>query len=89
MENKRKKGIAPPRYDEAFKAGAIRMVTEQGRSEHRGCQGTWYLHRHPAQLAEGRWCAGGSGRPPEPGQPPDTGAGSGGACTAQAAGRER
>ena len=31
MENKRKKGIAPPRYDEAFKAGAIRMVTEQGR----------------------------------------------------------
>ena len=31
MENKRKKGTAPPRYDEAFKAGAIRMVTEQGR----------------------------------------------------------
>ena len=31
MENKRKNGIAPPRYDEAFKAGAIRMVTEQGR----------------------------------------------------------
>ena len=31
MENKRKKRIAPPRYDEAFKAGAIRMVTEQGR----------------------------------------------------------
>ena len=24
-------GIAPPRYDEAFKAGAIRIVTEQGR----------------------------------------------------------
>ncbi len=31
MENKRKKGIAPPRYDEAFKTGAVRMVTEQGR----------------------------------------------------------
>ena len=31
METKRKKGITPPRYDEAFKAGAIRMVTEQGR----------------------------------------------------------
>ena len=30
METKHKKG-APPRYDEAFKAGAIRMVTEQGR----------------------------------------------------------
>lgn len=30
METKRKKG-APPRYDDAFKAGAIRMVTEQGR----------------------------------------------------------
>lgn len=31
MENKRKKGVASPRYDEAFKAGAIRMVTEPGR----------------------------------------------------------
>ena len=30
METKRKKG-APPRYDETFKAGAIRMVTDQGR----------------------------------------------------------
>lgn len=27
----RKKGMSPPRYDEAFKAGAIRLVTEQGR----------------------------------------------------------
>lgn len=26
-----KKGIAPPRYDEKFKEGAIRLVTEQGR----------------------------------------------------------
>lgn len=24
-----KKGAPPPRYDEAFKAGAVRMVTEQ------------------------------------------------------------
>ncbi|WP_301067437.1 transposase [uncultured Duncaniella sp.] len=31
MEQKKKKGTAPPRYDDAFKAGAIRMVTEQGR----------------------------------------------------------
>lgn len=32
MEAKtRKKGTPPPRYDEAFKAGAVRMVTEQGR----------------------------------------------------------
>ena len=31
MENKRKKGTPPPRYDDAFKAGAVRMVTEQGR----------------------------------------------------------
>jgi len=30
-KNKQKKGIAPPRYDEAFKAGAVRLVTEQGR----------------------------------------------------------
>lgn len=30
METKRKKG-ATSRYDEAFKAGAIRMVTDQGR----------------------------------------------------------
>ena len=26
-----KKGTIPPRYDEAFKTGAIKMVTEQGR----------------------------------------------------------
>ena len=26
-----KKGIAPPRYDDKFKEGAIRLVTEQGR----------------------------------------------------------
>jgi transposase len=26
-----KKGVAPPRYDDAFKEGAVRLVTEQGR----------------------------------------------------------
>ena len=26
-----KKGTMPPRYDETFKSGAIKMVTEQGR----------------------------------------------------------
>ena len=26
-----KKGTMPPRYDDAFKSGAIKMVTEQGR----------------------------------------------------------
>ena len=31
MEQKGKKGRVPPRYDEAFKAGAVRLVTEQGR----------------------------------------------------------
>lgn len=32
MESKlKKKGTPPPRYDEAFKAGAVRMVTEQRR----------------------------------------------------------
>ena len=30
-QKKEKKGTAPPRYDEAFKAGAVRLVTEQGR----------------------------------------------------------
>ena len=30
METKKQKGMAPPRYDEAFKEGTIRMVTEQG-----------------------------------------------------------
>ena len=30
-EKKAKKGTPPPRYDEAFKAGAVRLVTEQGR----------------------------------------------------------
>lgn len=27
----KEKGAPPPRYDEAFKAGAVQMVTEQGR----------------------------------------------------------
>ena len=32
MEQKqKKKGTPPPRYDEAFKADAARMATEQGR----------------------------------------------------------
>ena len=31
MEQKGKKGTAPRRYDEAFKTGAVRLVTEQGR----------------------------------------------------------
>ncbi len=32
MEKKKsKKGAPPPRYDEAFKSGAVRLVTEQGR----------------------------------------------------------
>jgi len=31
MSTKERKHPAPPRYDEAFKAGAVRMVTEQGR----------------------------------------------------------
>jgi transposase len=31
MLEKRRKGIAPPRYDEAFKAGAMRLITEQKR----------------------------------------------------------
>ncbi len=30
-QRKTKKGVPPPRYDEAFKAGAVRLVTEQGR----------------------------------------------------------
>jgi transposase len=32
MIEKKRKGMPPPRYDEAFKAGAIRLVTEQKRS---------------------------------------------------------
>ena len=31
MATKERKHTAPPRYDEAFKAGVVRMVTEQGR----------------------------------------------------------
>ncbi|MDD6214837.1 MAG: hypothetical protein PUB42_06620 [Firmicutes bacterium] len=31
-----KKGTIPPRYDEAFKAGAVKMVTEQGRPPKEG-----------------------------------------------------
>ncbi|MFV0401478.1 MAG: transposase, partial [Oscillospiraceae bacterium] len=29
MSNKSRKGEAPPRYDEAFREGAVRMVVEQ------------------------------------------------------------
>jgi len=32
MGTGKKRGTAPPRYDDAFKAGAIRLVTEQKRS---------------------------------------------------------
>lgn len=31
MEQKKQKKGAPPRYDEAFKAGAVKQVTESGR----------------------------------------------------------
>ena len=31
METKKEKKRTPPRYDEAFKTGAVRLVTEQGR----------------------------------------------------------
>ena len=31
MSGKERKHSAPPRYDEAFKTGAVKMVTEQGR----------------------------------------------------------
>ena len=39
-----KKRAAPPRYDEAFRAGAVRMVTEQGRPSKEVAQGAWHLH---------------------------------------------
>lgn len=32
MKQNRNKGVVPPRYDEAFKAGAVRLVTESGRT---------------------------------------------------------
>jgi transposase len=32
MTEKKRKGQPPPRYDEAFRQGAIRLVTEQNRS---------------------------------------------------------
>lgn len=38
MAIKKGKGIAPPRYDEVFKAGAVRLVTEQNRSVQEAAQ---------------------------------------------------
>lgn len=32
MTEKKRKGQPPPRYDEAFRQGALRLVTEQNRS---------------------------------------------------------
>ena len=34
MRTKEGKQTAPPRYDEEFKAGAVRMIIEQGRPSH-------------------------------------------------------
>ena len=61
MSTKERKHPAPPRYDEAFKAGAVRMVTEQGRPS-REVAAELGMHRHAAQLAEsgGRTIAGAS-----------------------------
>ena len=36
MSTKERKHPAPPRYDKAFKAGAVRMATEQGRPSREG-----------------------------------------------------
>ena len=49
MIEKKRKGIPPPRYDEAFKAGAIRLVTEQKRSPG---EVTKELVFHPAKKRE-------------------------------------
>ena len=38
MARKSQKGKAPPRYDEAFKAGAVRLVTEERRPAKEVCQ---------------------------------------------------
>ena len=88
MENKRKKRIAPPRYDEAFKAGAIRMVTEQGRPSTEVAKELGICIDTLRSWLKAAGVQAGQADGPEPGQPPDTGAGSGGARTAQAAGRE-
>ena len=62
MSTKERKHPAPPRYDEAFKAGAVRMVTEQGQPSREVAAELGHLHRHAAQLAEsgGRTIAGAS-----------------------------
>ena len=40
MEQKqKKKGTPPPRYNEAFKAGTVRKVTEQGRESREVAKG--------------------------------------------------
>ena len=61
MSTKERKHPAPPRYDEAFKAGAVRMVTEQGRpsrevaAELGICIDTlrsWLNHRRGKQTAK-------------------------------------
>ena len=63
-----KKRAAPPRYDEAFRAGAVRMVTEQGRPSKEVAQELGICIDDAAQLAESRWSTDGSGRPAETGR---------------------
>ena len=59
MSQENQKHTAPPRYDEAFKTGAVKMVTEQGRpsrevaAELGSCIDTlrsWLGHRHRGRL---------------------------------------
>ena len=51
-----KKGTMPPRYDEAFKAGAVKMVTEQGRpvkevaSELGICTASFRIREHSQEI---------------------------------------
>ena len=66
-----KKRAAPPRYDEAFRAGAVRMVTEQGRPSKEVAQ---ELGICIDTLRSWLKAAGdGSGRPAKPERPAGTG----------------
>ena len=38
MLKQKRKGISPPRYDEAFKTGAVQLVVEQGRPSRKVAQ---------------------------------------------------
>ena len=91
MEQKqKKKGTPPPRYDEAFKAGTVRKVTEQGRESREVAKALGIcIDTLRSCLKVAGMQADGSGQPYQPETAAHPGTGGGNPLHAQAAFKER